>query len=66
MELDELTFGSGFGVVTDIQIGPDRALYVLSLNGALYRIVPDPTTITCLLGIGLVCAGRRDRSSARM
>ena len=41
-ELDELTFGSGFGIVTEIQIGPDHAMYVLSYGGSLYRIVPEP------------------------
>jgi glucose/arabinose dehydrogenase len=34
-------FASGFGAITDLQIGPDGYLYVLShTGGAIYRIVP--------------------------
>ena len=33
--------GQGFGVITDIQVGPDDGyLYILTLNGSIYRIVP--------------------------
>ena len=35
-----LIFGQGFGGITDLQVGPDGYLYVLSYTGALYRIVP--------------------------
>jgi aldose sugar dehydrogenase len=31
-ELEEVTFGRGFGGITDIQVGPDGYLYVLSLH----------------------------------
>ena len=31
-ELEEITFGRGFGGITDMQIGPDGYLYVLSIN----------------------------------
>jgi len=41
-ELDDLVFGKGFGVATDIREGPDGYLYVLShIYGNLYRIVPN-------------------------
>ncbi len=34
-------FGEGFGGITDLKLGPDGYLYVLSIgNGALYRIAP--------------------------
>ncbi len=34
-------FASGFGAITDLQVGPDGYLYVLSYTGgAIYRIVP--------------------------
>ena len=39
-ENQPLIFGQGFGGITDIQVGPDGYLYVLSYTGALYRIVP--------------------------
>ncbi|MBL8701107.1 MAG: PQQ-dependent sugar dehydrogenase [Alphaproteobacteria bacterium] len=60
-ESETLRFGTGFGVVTDIQTGPDGLLYVASLSrGAIYVIspasdtpVPAPATAG-LLGLGLV------------
>jgi glucose/arabinose dehydrogenase len=37
-----ITFGSGFGSITDLETGPDGYLYVLSLDsGTIYRIVPS-------------------------
>ena len=34
--------GQGFGTITDIQIGPDDGyLYILTLRGGMYRIVPS-------------------------
>lgn len=38
-EGETLVFGTGFGIVTDIQTGPDGHLYVVSLaDGAVYEI----------------------------
>lgn len=40
-ELKEVVFGKGFGVITDIEVGPDGYLYLLSHgHGNIYRIVP--------------------------
>jgi len=40
-ELGELLLGSNWGVVTDIENGPDGRLYVVSLTlGSVYRIAP--------------------------
>lgn len=40
-EVSEITFGTGFGGITDIKTGPDGYLYILSYgNGSLYRIGP--------------------------
>jgi glucose/arabinose dehydrogenase len=37
-----VTIGQGFGVITDMQVGPeDGYLYILTLQGSLYRIVPN-------------------------
>jgi len=37
--------GQGFGVITDMQIGPeDGYLYILTLNGSVYRIVPSSSS----------------------
>jgi len=45
-ERDLLTFGSDFGPpfggITDIKVGPDGLLYIVSIgNGEIYRIFPD-------------------------
>lgn len=38
-ELQSIIFGEGFGVPTDLEVGPDGMLYVTSLrDGAVYRI----------------------------
>ena len=40
-ETNELVFGSGFGGITDMDVGPDGYLYVLSFGkGAIYKIAP--------------------------
>jgi glucose/arabinose dehydrogenase len=46
-ERDLLSLGTGFGVVTDIKMGPDGDLYVVSLNqGAVHRISgPGPVSV---------------------
>ena len=41
-ELDPVVFARGFGIITDLEIGPDGYLYVVALNdGKIYRIVPS-------------------------
>jgi glucose/arabinose dehydrogenase len=46
-ERNAVAIGSGFGVVTDFTIGPDGALYVVSLtNGDIYRIAAAGPTHT--------------------
>jgi glucose/arabinose dehydrogenase len=38
---DPITFGDGFGGISDITMGPDGYLYVVSINtGIIYRIIP--------------------------
>jgi len=40
-ELSQIVFGTGFdGGITDIETGPDGFLYILTLNGSIYRISP--------------------------
>ena len=42
-ELGNIIFGKGFGVITDLQVGPDGYLYVLVYDkddGRIYRISP--------------------------
>jgi aldose sugar dehydrogenase len=40
-ELDSVIFGQGFNRITDLEVGPDGFLYILSFgDGSVYRIVP--------------------------
>ncbi|MGE0391001.1 MAG: PQQ-dependent sugar dehydrogenase [Candidatus Nitrosocosmicus sp.] len=39
-------FGQGFGGITDIEVGPDGFLYVLSYTGSLFRIAPSTEAST--------------------
>jgi glucose/arabinose dehydrogenase len=40
-ESQGILFGEGFGPITDLQIGPDGNLYVLSVKGGtIYKIIP--------------------------
>jgi aldose sugar dehydrogenase len=40
-ELDPVIFARGFGIITDLEIGPDGYLYVVALNdGKIYRVLP--------------------------
>ena len=45
-ELAAVTFGTGFGAISDIKTGPKHGfLYILSVNnGSIYRIVASSTT----------------------
>ncbi|HEX2013756.1 MAG TPA: hypothetical protein VLA68_00880, partial [Nitrososphaera sp.] len=46
-ESEQVTFGKGFGGITDIETGPDGYLYVLSFTeGAIFRIAPADETPT--------------------
>ncbi len=74
-ERDQFLFGEGFGAITDLEIGPDGALYVLSItNGAIYRITGPPPAVPALgvaaLGLAagaiLLAAGRALRASAQL
>ena len=39
-ELEDITFARGLGIITDLEIGPDGYLYVVSLShGAIYKII---------------------------
>ena len=39
-EVQDIVFGRGFGVITDIQVGSDGYLYILGIDGTIYKIVP--------------------------
>jgi len=39
--MDEITFATGFGCITDVVVGPDGLLYLVSISdGIIYRIAP--------------------------
>jgi glucose/arabinose dehydrogenase len=37
----DIIFGTGFSGITDIEVGPDGYLYMLSYGGTIYRVVPE-------------------------
>jgi hypothetical protein len=42
-EDSDILFGTGFGGITDVEVGPDGYLYVLTFQddgGSIFRIVP--------------------------
>jgi aldose sugar dehydrogenase len=40
-ENENIIFADGVGSITDIEVGPDGYLYVVSIaDGAIYRIMP--------------------------
>ena len=49
-ETKGIIFGSNFGGISDMVVGPDGYLYIVSLGrGTIYRIVPAVTTATSTL-----------------
>ena len=40
-ENEGIIFGEGFGAITDIEVGPDGYLYIVGIQGTIYRIVPN-------------------------
>jgi len=41
-DLKDITFATGFGGITDLEVGPDGYLYVVSIGqGKIFRIVPE-------------------------
>ena len=40
-ENEWIIFGQGFGAITDIEVGPDGYLYIVGIQGTIYRIVPN-------------------------
>jgi glucose/arabinose dehydrogenase len=43
-EVGDILFGTGFGGITDVEVGPDGYLYVLTFQddgGSIFRIVPE-------------------------
>jgi hypothetical protein len=47
-ELEEVVFGRGFGAITDVKVGADGLLYVLSYDGNIFRIEPAATATGAL------------------
>jgi aldose sugar dehydrogenase len=46
-EVSEVTFGTGFGGITDVKTGPDGYMYIISIrDGNIYRILPATTIVT--------------------
>lgn len=47
---EDIVFGEGFAGISDLEVGPDGCLYVVSLGqGKIFRIVPGSTDASTLL-----------------
>jgi aldose sugar dehydrogenase len=47
-EVDDILFGTGFGGIADVKVGPDGYLYILTFqddDGSIFRIVPESLPI---------------------
>ena len=45
-EINQVIFAHGFGGITDLEVGPDGYLYILTfdeVDGTIYKIVPTTT-----------------------
>jgi glucose/arabinose dehydrogenase len=40
LELRDLIFAQGFDTITDMEVGPDGYLYVLSYTGKIFKVIP--------------------------
>jgi len=50
--LEEITFGTGFDCITDIEVGPDGFMYIVSRShDSIYRIMPKTMMIQTDTGI---------------
>ena len=51
--LEEITFGTGFDCITDIEVGPDGFMYIVSRShDSIYRIMPETMMIKTDTEIG--------------
>jgi glucose/arabinose dehydrogenase len=46
----EIEFGNGFGCITDLEMGPDGFLYLVSIFGTIFRIMPEDSCIVPFSG----------------
>jgi aldose sugar dehydrogenase len=40
-ELQHIVLGQSFGIISDLEVGPDGYLYVLTYQGTIYRVIPS-------------------------
>lgn len=69
-ESNQFAFGSGFNVITDIQVGPDGAVYIMNLaTGTVLKLasIPEPQVLiglAALTGMAGLVWYRRSRKPA--
>jgi glucose/arabinose dehydrogenase len=44
-DLQEVILGTGFGGITDLKVGPDGRLYILSFQGKIFAVSQKPATL---------------------
>ena len=44
-EVEDVLFGTGFGGITDLKVGPDGRLYILSFQGKIFAVAQQSATL---------------------
>ena len=59
-ENQPIVFGQGFGGITDIEVGPDGYLYVLSYTGSLFKILPSSASTVAKSNVPAIAVTTED------
>src|SRR4029078_11429883 len=59
-ENQPIVFGQGFGGISDIEVGPDGYLYVLSYTGSLFKILPSSASTVAKSNVPAIAVTAED------
>ena len=59
-ENQPIVFGQGFGGISDIEVGPDGYLYVLSYTGSLFKILPSSASTVAKSNVPAIAVTTED------
>jgi aldose sugar dehydrogenase len=63
-ESEQSALGHGFGTITDLQVGPDGYLHVLTLAGNIYRIIPASFSSSSASGDNVSHSNNNDNNTS--